>query len=391
MTPADLTRPLIHRLLAQRDAVRVATEGLSMLAGVYLRRERPLIVNHLVTVRCNMACPFCYVSGPEQVEWNRTHYGKRGEMTTEEMRGFYAQLVAAGFKLAVIVGGEPILRTDLDDILAVAAGRIYATVFTNGLALAERHELVRRAANVFVSLDAPDAQHDTLRARPGTFARAMAGIAAMRRHHPRVALALNMTVTEHNVHRVGEMLAFAHAEGLPIAFQPPTYGGQFSLDGRPPTRDGNVPAAAALSDAFRAIRKASARQPVIGSRAFFDLVVADRPTYPCHYPSYVLGPVLPNGDVVACTTRHTIANLRDTRVADVLAGAPFRDNAAAGPSCAVGCRDWGIHDVSALHNRELGIAEVHRYVRTFLAPSRAAAYPAANRTERSASAITGAQ
>ena len=144
-------------------------EGLKAIGGVYLRRRRPIIMNHLITVRCNLACPFCYVSGPEQVEYNRRHYPKAAELDTVAVRRLYGQLVRESFKLVVIVGGEPLLRRDLDDLLQVLEGRIYATVFTNGLLLAERHELLRRAPSVFVSIDAPDQQHDQLRARDGCF------------------------------------------------------------------------------------------------------------------------------------------------------------------------------------------------------------------------------
>ncbi|MFH2010180.1 MAG: radical SAM protein [bacterium] len=348
-------------------AARVAAQTLIKLGSVYLRRRRPFVVNHLITVRCNLACPFCYVSGPEQRSYNREHYPRSAELDTAEVRDFYRQLIALDFRLIVIVGGEPLLRPDLDDLLRPLQGRIFSSVFTNGMLLADRHELVRRASSLFVSLDAPDRQHDELRAQPGCFDRALAGVEAMRRHHPRVNVSLMMTVTDNNVHRVPEMLAFSRRLGLPVGFQPPSYDGQFALADRPETSSaGNVPRAALVADAFRAIRDATRTQRVAGSRAFFQHVIDNRASYPCYYPSYVLGPIYPNGDVIGCTQKRVIGSVRKSPVAALLRGAPFQANAAAGPGCQVGCRDWGIHDISAMHSWQLGPKDLHGYYRSFV-------------------------
>lgn len=348
-------------------SVLLAAEGLKALGMVYTRRRRPVFVNHLITVRCNLACPFCYVSGPEQQQFNRERYPRQAEMNTAEVRDFYRQLVEQRFKLVVIVGGEPLLRSDLDDILRVIQSRIYVTVFTNGLVLEQRHELLRRAHSVFVSLDAPDEQHDELRARSGCFRRALTGIEALRRHQPHVRPSLMMTVTDQNVSRVGDMLEFARYLKLPIGFQPPSYDGQFALEGRPTaSSEQRVPPSDAVSEAFRLIRAAARRQPVLGSCAFHKLIIDGHRSFRCQYPWYVLGPVLPNGDIVGCTASDVIASLREADVDAIIESEAFRANATAGPACQRGCRDWGIFDVSALHNGELGWADLQRYYLTFL-------------------------
>ena len=349
-----------------RESVQLAMGSLGA-ASAWVR-ERPFIVNHLVTVRCNLACPFCYVSGPEQQEFNRQNYPQKAELTTSEARRFYQQLVQEGFRLAVIVGGEPLLRTDLDELLRVLQHKLWSTVFTNGYLLPQRHELIRRANNLFVSLDAPDEQHDELRALPGTFQRALAGIDAVRKHHPAVAVTLNMTVTEHNVSRVSEMLSFAQDLDVPIAFQPPSYDGQFALGDRPREASANsTPSVTPVSEAFVRIREAARRgQRVIGSGAFMQHVIDNRRRYPCHYPTYVLGPVLSNGDVQGCVDSTVIGNLRESTVAEITASRGFRTNKEGGPGCPHGCRDWGIYDVSALRQRTMVAKDFQRYGRMFL-------------------------
>ena len=355
-------------MIDPRFAAKVALGALDVARNVVTGRDRPFIVNHLVTVRCNLACPHCYVSGPEQVEFNKERFPRSAEMNTEEMRRFYRQLVAEGFKIAVVVGGEPLLRDDLGELLRELHGHLFVTVFSNGFLLEERAELVKLASNLFVSLDAPDEQHDALRARPGTFRRALAGIEAVRRRYPKVKVAVNMTVTAANVQRVPAMIAFARDLRVPIAFQPPTYEGQFTLDDRPVTISARSrPDALSVSAAFRAIRDAAARgDRIIGTRAFFDLVIDDQAAYPCFYPRYVLGPVMPNGDVVACTTSSVLGNVRDTPIAELVRGPAWASNAAAGPACSKGCRDWGIHDLSAARARRFRLDDARRYAAAFV-------------------------
>jgi len=349
-------------------AVRVTLGALGVARDYLAGRSRPFIVNHLVTVRCNLACPYCYVSGPEQVEFNRVRYPRQAEMDTSQMRAFYRQLVAGGFKVAIVLGGEPLLRADFGELVAELEGHLYVSVFTNGYLLEERVEQVQSVTNLFVSLDAPDEQHDTLRGRPGAFRRALAGLEAVRRRYPKVKPAVNMTLTAANVHRVRAMLDFARELEVPVAFQPPSFEGQFTVDDRPFAASARqMPAPGAVADAFRVIRAAADRgERVIGSRAFFEHVILDRPSYPCFYPAHVLGPVLPNGDVVACTNSRVIGNVRDTPVAELVKSPAWAANAAAGPACAKGCRDWGFHDLSAVYSRRFHLGDARRYLRAFV-------------------------
>src|SRR5512143_4176504 len=96
-TPERLST--LSRVLDPRFALEVGLGTARVLAGMVGGRARPFVVNHFVTVRCNLACPHCYVSGPEQVAFNRERYPRRSEMDTDEMRAFYTQLVREGFKL----------------------------------------------------------------------------------------------------------------------------------------------------------------------------------------------------------------------------------------------------------------------------------------------------
>ena len=92
-------------MIKSRFATEIALGALG-LTGAWLRGRRPFIVNHLVTLRCNLACPFCYVSGPEQADFNRQRYPRSDEMDTRATRRFYRDLIDNGFKIAVMIGGQ---------------------------------------------------------------------------------------------------------------------------------------------------------------------------------------------------------------------------------------------------------------------------------------------
>ncbi len=355
-------------MIDPRFALKVALGTLKVAKGMLVGPARPFVVNHLVTVRCNLACPHCYVSGPEQVEFNKVRYPRSWEMDTAQMKAFYRQLVEAGFKIAIVLGGEPLLRADFGELLEVLEGHLFVTVFTNGFLLADRAEMVKSATNLFVSLDAPDAQHDELRARPKSFERALQGLETVRRKYPKVKPAVNMTVTAKNVHRVKDMIRFTRELGVPVSFQPPSFEGQFTVDDRPFAQSAReTPDPHAVAEAFRAVRDAADRgERIIGSRAFFDLVIENRPTYPCYYPSYVLGPVFPNGDVVGCINSRVLGNVQAQTVEQLIASDAWRTNAAGGPACAKGCRDWGIHDLSAVRARRFKLDDARRYARAFV-------------------------
>ncbi len=355
-------------MIDPRFALRGALGTLSVAADFLRGRPRPFVVNHLVTVRCNLACPHCYVSGPEQTAFNQARYPRSSEMDTAQMKAFYRQLVAAGFKIAIVLGGEPLLRRDFGELLQVLEGHLFVTVFTNGYLLPERADEVKSATNLFVSLDAPDAQHDELRARPKSFERALQGLETVRRKYPKVKPAVNMTVTARNVHRVKEMLRFARELDVPVSFQPPSYDGQFTVDDRPYEKSQQeLPDPRAVSDAFRLVREAALRgEKIIGSLAFFDHVIANQKSYPCYYPSWVLGPVYPNGDVVGCVDSKVLGNVRAQGVEPLIGSKAWADNAAGGPACAKGCRDWGIHDLSAVRSRRFHFGDARRYARAFV-------------------------
>jgi MoaA/NifB/PqqE/SkfB family radical SAM enzyme len=124
-------------------------------------RRRPVLVHFEVTLRCNARCGFCDY-------WRTDPAARRGELASyaDAARYFNPMLVT-------FTGGEPTLRSDLEDLVAAVDRAVvlkYITLITHGAMLtAERAVALWDAGiNQFnISLDYLDERHDRARGIPG--------------------------------------------------------------------------------------------------------------------------------------------------------------------------------------------------------------------------------
>jgi GTP 3',8-cyclase len=112
-----------------------------------------------VTDRCNFRCPYCM---PKEV-FGRGHvFLARAEILSfEEIQRVVRAAAALGVRKARLTGGEPLLRRDLDRLVAMLAaidGIDDLALTTNGVLLPQQAQALREAGlgRVTVSLDALD-------------------------------------------------------------------------------------------------------------------------------------------------------------------------------------------------------------------------------------------
>jgi MoaA/NifB/PqqE/SkfB family radical SAM enzyme len=129
-------------------------------------------------------------------------------------------LKAIGSAGVGVTGGEPMLRDDVEVLLAEASRlSLHAHLNTDGFSVPARADgLVRTGVrSVNVSLDGPDAAtHDAARGRAGAFDGAVAALGALRaargrRDLPRLTAVT--VLTSRNVHRAGAVVETALAAG----------------------------------------------------------------------------------------------------------------------------------------------------------------------------------
>jgi MoaA/NifB/PqqE/SkfB family radical SAM enzyme len=140
----------------------------------YVARRRPVLVHFEVTARCNARCGFCDY-------WKTPAAAKQYELDSfaDAARFFNPMLVTW-------TGGEPLLRRDLEELVAAVdrvKGLKYTTLITHGGMLTPERASSLWDAGIHqfnISLDYLDGRHDEARGIPGLTARIFATVDGMR-------------------------------------------------------------------------------------------------------------------------------------------------------------------------------------------------------------------
>jgi MoaA/NifB/PqqE/SkfB family radical SAM enzyme len=137
-------------------------------------RRMPVLVHFEVTLRCNARCGFCDY-------WKTDPSARASELKSfADAARFFNPMVVT------FTGGEPLLRRDLEELVAAVSQAIrlkYITLITHGGMLSpERGKALWDAGvNQFnISLDYLDGRHDTARGIPGLTAKIFATVTGMR-------------------------------------------------------------------------------------------------------------------------------------------------------------------------------------------------------------------
>jgi len=146
------------------------------LMEVLDRLGRPLTSLRLsVTDRCNLRCQYCM---PEQ---DYVWLPRRDILSFEEISTLVDVFATLGTDRVRITGGEPLLRKDLPDLIALLAAKPALTdlaLTTNGILLREQVDALRRAGlpRITVSLDTLDASRFERLARFDRLTDVLAGL-----------------------------------------------------------------------------------------------------------------------------------------------------------------------------------------------------------------------
>ena len=140
---------------------------------VIQNRNTPNLMSFAINDVCNAACRHCsFFDGVDDKN--------RKPMTVKQCQDAIRQAQEIGVSIINFVGGEPLMRSDFDQILHSVNKDLSTTVvFTNGWNLSKRIGSLKKAGldSVYISLDASTAdKHDDIRGKKGLFDRAVEGI-----------------------------------------------------------------------------------------------------------------------------------------------------------------------------------------------------------------------
>ncbi len=263
---------------------------------------RPLALVAELTYRCPLRCPYC--SNP--LDAGAPSY--RHELSTDEWARAFREAHALGVLQLGLTGGEPLLRPDLDELVARArAAGLYTTLVTSAYTLtAEGAERLKGAGLDHVQISFQDsraAESDQI-AGTRSFERKLAAARAVKALG--FPLSLNVVLHRLNLDRIEEILALAESlEADRIELANTQYYG-WALENRAAL----LPTRAQLERAERAVAAVRAR---LGRRMDILYVIPD---YYEDYPKACTGGwgrttmvVAPDGRVLPCHAASVIPGL----------------------------------------------------------------------------------
>ena len=262
---------------------------------------RPYTLVAELTYRCPLRCPYC--SNP--IEWAK----RKNELDTETWLRVFREAEDLGVVGLNLTGGEPILRRDLEELIAGARKLdLYTNLITSGVPLS-RERLARfRAAgldNVQVSVQDVDAKESDRIAGLKSFEKKLDVCAWVKELG--MPLTLNVVLHRNNLDHVAEIVALAErlqADRLELANT--QYLGWALINRRAllPTRE--------QLEASREVA-ADARKRLLGKME----VLFVTPDYYTDYPKSCMDGwgrrfivISPDGLVLPCHAAHTLPGLK---------------------------------------------------------------------------------
>lgn len=184
-----------------RDGVKylVSNIGKEKLLAKSMRNNFPFAkpsgVSINITARCNSRCSYCD-------SWKTI---SREQPTVEEVRKLSAASKKLGAQLFTLSGGEPLLRMDLEEIIAAVAGQgLWVIMITNGILLTPKrvNSLVNAGVKMItLSLDTFEAEiYQKIRGVSYSFAeKALETLVDAKQKYHGLRINLNCVISRYNI------------------------------------------------------------------------------------------------------------------------------------------------------------------------------------------------
>jgi pyrroloquinoline quinone biosynthesis protein E len=270
---------------------------------------RPYTLVAELSYQCPLHCPYC--SNPVDIGSDRY----RAELETEHWTRVFHEARALGVVQLALTGGEPMLRRDLDELVAAGrAGGLYSTLVTAGTLLTrERAARLKEAGldHVQVSIQSPDPEENDRIAGIRSFEKKIAAARAARELG--FPLTINCVLHRQNLDRIEEILLLAEELGAQrLELANTQYYGWAVLN-----QQALIPTRAQLERGEEAVQRFRAR---VGPRITVLWVLPD---YYEDLPKPCMGGwgrsaivVAPNGEALPCQAAATIPGVEFPNVRD---------------------------------------------------------------------------
>lgn len=258
---------------------------------------RPYTLVAELTYRCPLRCAYC--SNPVRLD------AIGPELSTQDWQRVFGEAADLGVMQVTLTGGEPLLRSDLEELVIAARARdLYTTLITSGMPLSrERLAALRDRGLDGVQLSIQDTDGETAERIAGVDALAQKTAVAGWARELNLPLTLNVVLHRANLPRLPQFIALAEAWGAErLELAHVQYLGWALAN-----REALLPTAAMIAEARAEVARARAR---LGSRLE---LLAVLPDYFTDQPRgcmegwgrrYLV--VAPDGRALPCHAAHTL-------------------------------------------------------------------------------------
>lgn len=177
---------------------RPSRYALQMLKNRVLGSRTPFRVQINLLNTCNYRCVYCYADYPMR---------PGDELPTDKMFFIVDEAAKAGAMQIGLVGGEPLIRKDIDQIVDHIKDKgMLVSVTTNATLVRKKMDVMRKMDWIVVSLDGDEKANDPGRGA-GTFKRTMDGVEALR--EAGIPVNFSTVLTKHSIHSIDFMVDLA--------------------------------------------------------------------------------------------------------------------------------------------------------------------------------------
>lgn len=182
--------------------------GLPVVLAKARRRYAPFQLTFSLTNRCNLRCAYCYADYPQRPQ---------KDLSLQDVLTIIDGMAKLGTRRVNLVGGEPLIRKDIGDIIAHITENLglECAMTTNGYFVPRKIEHVRKLHLLCVSLDGRRENHDATRG-PGSYDKAMEALRLA--IDEGVAVQAACVLNKHNLADIEYLLELGRDMGFAVGF-----------------------------------------------------------------------------------------------------------------------------------------------------------------------------
>jgi len=175
----------------------------AILARVFPNFRYPLGVYLHITSKCNLKCAYC--------DYGKLNCGGGIDLSVADAFGLIDEMAAAGVMKLNITGGEPLLHSNIGEIIDYAKKKkMFVVISTNGLLISDRLEALSSADVIMISFDGTKENHERLRGQ-NTYDKLIAAFENLRKS--KIAFWTSTTLNKYNIADIDFILDMAEKYG----------------------------------------------------------------------------------------------------------------------------------------------------------------------------------